>query len=70
MNLFEWINIYYNYKNITASKTQSKLDYQEGSVNIYSKLSTIHHDSYTKREKIYNKDGIWIDTKPLLIHTT
>ena len=52
-------------KNVTAIKRQSKSDFIERNVKIYDKNVTLNYNSYNKREKLLNKDGLWIDTKPL-----
>jgi hypothetical protein len=30
----------------------------------------VSSESFTKREKIYNSEGLWIDTKPLVYNNT
>ena len=59
-------SMYYSHKNIFASKTTSKSDLSKGSVIIMDKDILLDHDVYKKREKIYNQNGIWCHTKPLL----
>lgn len=63
-------NMYFKSKDATALKTQSNLEFSEGTVNIYTKSTRIRYDSYIKREKIYNKEGLWIDTKPIIFNNT
>lgn len=63
----DYYDMYLFNKDITALKTQSKLDFEEGSVNIFDSSAVIRHNSYSKREKIYD-GGIWVDTKPLNIN--
>ena len=58
-------DMYWNNKNITATKFNSITNYQKASVVIEKKNVVLNYDSYTKREKTYNNEGIWIDTKPL-----
>ena len=53
--------------NISATKFNTKTNYQKGSVLIEKKDVILNFDSYTKREKIFNNKGIWIETKPLNI---
>ena len=60
--------MYLNNKNIVATKFNTKTNYQKASVLIEKKNVIINSDSYTKREKIFNKKGIWIDTKPLIFN--
>jgi len=64
----DYINMYYNNKNITAIKSQSKSDFVEGSVKIYNKNVTLRYNSYDKREKLFDKDGLWINTRPLIFN--
>ena len=58
-------DMYWNNSNITATKFNTITNYQKSSVIIEKKDVVLNYDSYTKREKTYNNDGIWIDTKPL-----
>ena len=60
--------MYLNNKNIVATKFNTKTKYQKASVLIEKKNVIINSDSYKKREKIFNKKGIWIDTKPLIFN--
>ncbi len=57
--------MYFLNKNITATKFNTVTNYEKASVLIEKKNVILNHDSYTKREKVYNNEGIWIDTKPL-----
>ena len=57
--------MYWDNMNVTATKFNSVSNYQKASVIIEKKDVILNSDSYTKREKIYNNEGIWIDTKPL-----
>lgn len=52
-------------KNIKAKKLNSLTNYEKSSVLIEKKDVNLNYDSFTKREKIYNNKGIWVDTKPL-----
>ena len=65
----DYEDMYLKSKDATALKSHSNLDFSEGSVNIYTKSTTIRHNSYLKRDKIYNNEGLWIDTKPLILNT-
>ena len=58
-------NMYWNNSNVTANKFNTVKNYQKASVIIEKKDVVLNYDSYTKREKIYNNEDIWIDTKPL-----
>ena len=51
----------------TSFKTTSEIDFLEGSVIIKNVSITIDPNSYTKRNKVYNSNGIWFDTTPLII---
>ena len=57
--------MYYENKNVTAQKFNSIINFNKASVLIEKKDVILNFNSYTKREKIYNNEGIWIDTKPL-----
>lgn len=48
-------------KPITKNVKKEELDYI-----LSTREVNLNFDSFKKREKIYNKDNIWIDTKPLL----
>lgn len=65
LTLDSFKSMYYDKKNVEATKSDTKSNYKEGYVNIDTKTVTLNFDSYTKREKIFNKEGLWIDTKPL-----
>ena len=58
--------MYWSNLNVTATKFNSVTNYQKASVVIDKKDVVLNFDSYTKREKIYNSNGIWIDTKPII----
>ena len=58
--------MYWNNKNVSAIKTENIKNLSEGSVTIQDKKVMLNYDAYSKREKIYDENGIWIDTKPLL----
>jgi hypothetical protein len=57
--------MYYNKSNIRATKYNTITNYEKASVLIEKKDIILNQDSYTKREKIYDNKGIWIDTCPL-----
>ena len=63
-------NMYWNNSNVTANKFNTVKNYQKASVIIEKKDVVLNYDSYTKREKIYNNEDIWIDTKPLNYNKT
>ena len=58
--------MYWNNSNVTATKLNTVRNYQKASVVIEKKDVVLNFDSYTKREKIYNNEDIWIDTKPII----
>ena len=60
-------DMYWFNKNVTATKINTITNYQKASVVIEKKDVVLNYDSYTKREKIYDHEGIWIDTKPVNI---
>jgi hypothetical protein len=70
LTINDYENMYLKSKDSTALKSSSNLDFIEGTVNIYTKPIIIRYNSYTKREKIYNNDGIWIDTKPIIFYNS
>lgn len=50
--------MYYDHKNIKATKSDTKTNIKEGYVNIDTKEVTLNFDAYLKREKIYNQEGL------------
>lgn len=61
-------NYVYMYKyntNITAYRLETKKSYEKGSVIFKLNEIVLNFDSYTKRQKIYDIFGFWIDTKAL-----
>lgn len=67
LNSTDFMCMYYNKKDIRALKGDTKTNYEKGYVSIGVKEITLNHDAYTKRQKIYNNDGLWVDTRPLVI---
>ena len=65
LNLDQFKKMYFENKNITATKFNTITNYTNASVLIEKKDVKLNHDSYTKRIKIFNKEGLWVDTKPL-----
>lgn len=62
----DYENMFFNNKNIVAKKSNSIVDLAKGTVNIYKNKETfLNYNSYTKRNKIYNLDGLWENTKPI-----
>lgn len=66
MTLDDFKAMYYSNKNILANKNSTITKLSLGSVIITENKVLLQHDAYTKREKIYNEKGLWVDTKPLL----
>ncbi|KZT15563.1 hypothetical protein NEOLEDRAFT_1081995, partial [Neolentinus lepideus HHB14362 ss-1] len=66
ISLEDFKEMYFNNKNIQATKFNTITNYEKASVLIEKKDIVLNYDSYTKREKIFNNDGIWINTKPLI----
>lgn len=66
LSLNDFQSMYYESKNIYATKTTAITNLSKGSVIIEDKKILLQHDVYLKRNKVYNKEGLWIDTKPLL----
>ena len=52
-----------------AVKRLSKTDWSSGDVKIFDKVVTIFSSNYNKREKVYDKQGYWINTKPNIINS-
>jgi hypothetical protein len=68
LSLFDFETMYYDHKDLFVEKGDTKLDYIKGTVNIKTKTAILRHDAYTKREKIFNSNGLWIDTKALILN--
>ena len=66
LNEKDFDDMYYNHMNVKAQKTHTKIDYGKGSANINKITVELNHNAYTNRTKIVNKEGLWLDTKPLL----
>lgn len=54
----DYINMFYRKEDITTSKLQTKLDFIQGTVNFYNESVILRHDSYTKRKKLFDKEGV------------
>lgn len=54
--------------NINTIRSNTITDYEKGSVNIETTNTTLNFDSYTKRTKVYNNEGLWIDIKLIIIN--
>ncbi len=66
LTLEDFEKMYYNNIDAKAVKKDTHIDYKGGTVNIGTKHILIKHDAYLKREKIRNKEGLWVDTRPLI----
>lgn len=47
--------MYWNNSNVTATKINTSTNYEKASVLIDKKSINLNYNSYTKREKIYDK---------------
>lgn len=56
--------------NVSGIKQNTITNYNTGSVIFNTKNINLNYDSYTKRHKIYDNNGFWINTKPLNLTTT
>ena len=68
LTLEDFKNMYFKQININTMRSNTITNYEEGSVNIGTTSVTLSFDSYTKRTKIYNSEGLWVDTKPIIIN--
>ena len=66
ISLDDFKSMYYLNKNISATKSTTVTNLSKGSVIIKDKDILLAHDVYKKRDKIYNTQGLWVNTKPLL----
>ena len=66
LKLEDFKNMYYNSAKVSALKSQTKTDYEKGSVSIEEVNVLLNYNSYTKREKIFNTKGLWVDSKPVV----
>jgi hypothetical protein len=67
LTLNDYENMYLHNKDVFAIKGNTKIDYKKGTVNIKDKKALLRYNAYTKRIKIYNKKGLWINTKPITL---
>lgn len=54
----DYENMYLYSKNVEAEKNFSTQSIRDGTVNIYKKTAILNFNSYKKREKIFNKEGL------------
>ena len=67
LTLNDFKAMYWNNSNVSAIKLNSKTNYEKASVLIDKKEVILNFDSYQKRDKIFNSEGLWIQTKPIKI---
>lgn len=65
LTLDDFKSMYYDKKSIEAIKSNTETNYLEGYVDIGTKKVKLNADAYSKREKLYTAEGLWIDTKAL-----
>ena len=53
-------------KTVSAIKSETIKNYEKGYVLIQDKKVVLKPDVYTKRQKIFNDKGLWVDTLPLM----
>lgn len=70
LNLEDFKSMYFNENNVYAIKNETIKNLSKGSVLIKDKEIVLQHDAFSKRDKIYSKEGIWIDTKPIIFNNT
>jgi len=66
LTLEDFKTMYFLSKNVSGTKRYTTKNYMKGFVSIEEKEIFLNHDVYKKREKIFNKENHWIETKPLL----
>lgn len=70
LNENDFKSMFFNKTNVSGIKQNTITNYNTGSVILNTKKINLNYDSYTKRHKIYDNNGLWINTKPLNISTT
>ncbi len=68
LTLKDFEDMYYNKCNVNAIKSHTTTSYEKGFVSIDFKNVILRYDSYEKREKIYDKKGLWVNTRPLMFN--
>ena len=66
LTLENFKEMYYFSKNVCANKTVSKTFLSKGFVNIEDSSVILQHDSYKKRQKLFNEKNLWVNTSALL----
>ena len=62
--------LYYGNENVRIKRKTSSRNISAGYTNIEDTPITIGWDAYLKREKLYDKHGRWVNTKPNIIKRT
>jgi hypothetical protein len=57
--------MYYLKQSVKGLKNNSITNYSEGYVKIETQKINLDYNVYKKRNKIYSRSGLWIDTRPL-----
>lgn len=65
LTIEQFKDMYYNNKNILTKKSHTIKDLSKGFVNLTNKDILLKYDSFLKRIKIYDRNGLWVDTKPI-----
>lgn len=58
--------MYFNVKNVRGKKTFSTTNYTKGFVSIEENNLFWVTKNIKKGEKIYNKENLWVNTKPIV----
>ena len=66
MTVQNYVDMYKYNTHISVTRLEAQKSYAKGSVIFKLNEILLNFDSYTKRQKIYNIFGLWIDTKALL----
>lgn len=64
LSIDDFISLYNN-KDVKTTRNNSKKSYTHAWVDLSKIDILLNHNSYSKRQKIYNNKGIWVDTRPL-----
>lgn len=62
----DYKNMYFKNQDVEATKGDTHINYERGTVNIKTKQAMLHYNAYTKRQKIYNNNNLWVDTMPFV----
>lgn len=65
LTLNDFKTLYFGSTDVCGLKKSTLTDLSKGSVIIQDKKILIQHNVYNKREKIFNREGLWVNTKPL-----